>query len=171
MNFLKCLCLLVIGYLFIVGCSGNYGTLKYQTESESKATKRKLIENRSDYNIWLVYLTRYNPPRLTAIIFHAKNDKSKLMLEGIGRKVKVKDQEMWTEVVKENRTSDGELALTWSWDQVHSSTVVREIWGPDNQLYGFIVYQWVVMDRVELVNENTLKLKWRWPKAVGSPVA
>ena len=35
------------------------------------------------------------------------------MLECIGSKVKVKvkDQKMWTEVVKENTTSDGELAL------------------------------------------------------------
>ena len=170
MKTLKFLSLMFIAFVFIMGCSGNYGTLKNQTESESKATKQKLIDNWSDYNIWLVYLTRYNPPRLIVITFYTKNDNRKILLEGIGSKVKIKDQDMWTEVVKENTTSDGELALAWSWDQGPiSPTGVQEIWGPDNQLYGLFVYQAVVMDKVELVDENTMQLKWRRPKAIGSP--
>jgi len=159
--------LMLIAFAFI-GCSGNYGILKYQSESESKTTKRELIDNWFDYNIWLIYHTAYKPPRLVAIIFHAKNDNRELILEGLGSKVKVKDQEMWTEVVKENTTSDGELALVWG-PGGRSSTGVQEIWGPDNQLYGFIVYQEyaVVMDRVELVDENALQLWYKRYKSGG----
>ena len=44
-----------------------------------------------------------------------------------------------------------------------SSTGVQEIWGPDNQLYGFIVYQeWTMeVNRVELVDDNTLRLWYK----------
>jgi hypothetical protein len=63
-----------------------------------------------------------------------------LMLEGPGNQVKVKDQDMWTKVLKENTTSDGELTLVGRLGG-RSSTRVQEIWGPDSQLYGFIAYQ------------------------------
>ena len=145
-----------------MGCSGNYGTIKNQTESESKATKRELIDNWSDYDIWLSYSGAYEPSRIVAIIFLTKNDNMELMLEGSGNKVKVKDQDMWTEVLKENTTSDGELTLVRRVGG-RSSTGVQEILGPDSQLYGFIVYQeWTMdVDRVELVDDNTL---WLWYK-------
>ena len=165
--------IVILTFAFIIGCSGNYGILKYQSESKTKATKRELIDNWFDYDIWLIYHRGYEPPRLIAIIFHSKNNDRELMLEGIGSKVKVKDQEMWTEVVEENTTSDGELALAGSWSQVLSPTGVKEIWGPDNQLYGYVVYHEyaVVMDSVKLVDENTMQLKWRRPRAIGGPVA
>ena len=85
-----------------------------------------------------------------------------LMLEGFGSKVKVKDQDMWTEVLKENTTSDGELVLVRRVGG-RSSTGVQEIWGPDNQPYGFIVYQeWTMeVNRVELVDDNTLRLWYK----------
>ena len=154
----------ILIFALVMGCSGNYGILKYQSESESKITKQQLIDNWFDYNIWLIYRKGYEPPRLFAIIFHSKNDNRELMLEGIGSKVKVKDQEMWTEVVKENSTGDGEVLFP---------TGVMEIRGPDNQLYGYIVYHEyaVVMDSVKLVDENTILLKWRRPRAIGGPVA
>ena len=88
-----------------------------------------------------------------------------LMLEGPGNQVKVKDQDMWTEVLKENTTSDGELILFRGHRGV-SSARVQEIWGPDSQLYGFIAYQeWSTeVDRVELFDDSTLRL---WYKHYG----
>ena len=85
-----------------------------------------------------------------------------LMLEGPGNKVKVKDQDMWTEVLKENTTSDGELTLVRRVGG-RASTGVQEIWGTDSQLYGFIVYQvWTMeVDGVELVEDNTLRLWYK----------
>ena len=66
---------------------------------------------------------------------------------------------MWTEVVKENTTSDGELTLVRRVGG-RSSTGVQEFWGPDSQLYGFNVYQeWTMeVNRVELVDDNKLRL-------------
>jgi hypothetical protein len=66
---------------------------------------------------------------------------------------------MWTEVLKENTTGDGELSLATRLGG-RSSAEVQEFWGPDGQLYGFIVYQeWTKeVDRVELVDDNTLRL-------------
>jgi hypothetical protein len=168
MNIKRLAGIVALLFIFIMGCSGNYGILKYQSKSESKATKRELIDNWSDYDIWLIYHTAYKPPRLIAIVFYAKNDNRELMLEGIGSKVKVKDKEMWTEVLKENTTSDGELALVWSRGG-RSSTGVVEIWGPDNQLYGFMVYQEyaVEVDRVQLVDDNALRLWYKRYKTGG----
>jgi hypothetical protein len=62
------------------------------------------------------------------------------------------------------------VSWPWFWGVGgRSSTGVREIWGPDNQLYGYIVYQGyaVVPDRVELVDEKTIRLSGRPPKRVG----
>ena len=129
-----------------------------------------LIDNWSDYDIWLIYHPGCKPPRLVAIIFDAKNDDKKILIEESNRRIiKVKDQQMWTEAVKEHMTSDGEFVLIWGPRQDTRYTGVQEIWGPDNQLYGFTIYQEsaVVLQRVELVDKNTIRLSGRSPKPVG----
>ena len=169
MNTKKFFSLILIFLLLATGCAGNYGILKRKTGSESKATKRELIDNWSDYDIWLIYHTGYKPPRLIAIIFDAKNDDKKILVESNRSMVKVKDQEMWTAVVKENTTSDGEFVLVWGSWQDTDYTGVQEIWGPDNQLYGFTIYQEheVELERVELVDKNTILLSGHPPRRVG----
>jgi hypothetical protein len=157
-------------FLLIIGCLGTYGKFKRQSESESKVTKRELIDNWSDYDIWLIYHPGHKPPRLIAIIFDMKNDGKKILVqEGNRKMVKVKDQQMWMEVVKEHTTSDGEFVLVWGQWQNTESTGVQEIWGPDNQLYGFTIYQEhaVVLQRAELVDKNTIQLSGQPPKRVG----
>jgi hypothetical protein len=148
--------------ILFLGCAGDYANLRNLSESESKAIQQELIDNWSDYDIWLGYGGVYNPSWIVAIIFLSKIDNMELMLEGPGNQVKVKDQDMWTEVLKENTTSDGELTLVRRVGG-RSSTRVQEIWGPDSQLYGFIVYQeWTTeVDRVELVDDNTLRLWYK----------
>jgi hypothetical protein len=75
------------------------------------------------------------------------------------------------QVVKEHTTSDGEFVLIWGPWQDTASTGVQEIWGPDNQLYGFTIYQEnaLVLDRVELVDEKTIRLSGQPPRQVGGP--
>ena len=46
--------LMLIAFAFI-GCSGNYGKLKTQSEKETKATQQELIDNWSNYKISLDY--------------------------------------------------------------------------------------------------------------------
>ncbi len=55
MKTLKYVSLLLIAFVSIMGCSANYGKLKTQLVSDSKVTQQELIDNWSDYNIWLGY--------------------------------------------------------------------------------------------------------------------
>jgi hypothetical protein len=167
MKQIKYVSLILIFLHLATGCSGNYGNFKRKTGSESNATKRELIDNWSDYDIWLHYQSGNKASRLTIIIFDTKNDDKKILVEG--RWSKVKDQETWKEIVKENTASDGEFTLVWDNYGPYYSTGVQEISGPDNQLYGFIIYQEsaVSLVRVELIDENTLRFSWRPPRPVG----
>ena len=162
MKIIKFVSLMLIAIFSIMGCSGNYGKLKTQSESDSKVTQRELIENWSDYNISLNYS---RAPRLSLIVFDPKNNDRKILVGSNWSKVK--DQEMWTEIVKANTTGDGDFRLVIYNNDWTSR--VQEIWGPDNQLYGFIIYQqsavaWV---NVKLADENTIRLSWQRPAAEG----
>ena len=153
--------------LLIAGCAGNYGNFKRKTGSESNSTKRELIDNWSDYDIWLHYHSGYKPPRLTIIVFDTKNDDKKIVFRSSWPKVK--DQQMWTEIVKANTASDGELILGWENYSSYYYTDVHEILGFDNQLYGFIIHQQyaVSLQRVEQIDENTIRISWSAPRGEG----
>ena len=143
--------------IFIMGCSGNRGNLKTQSEGDSKVTQLELFDNWSDYHI------RY---RAFAIVFDPKNDDRRILLGG--KKgwwwSAIKDQESWTEFVKENTTSQGDISPIGA---DFSMTGVREIWGPDSQLYGFIITQRMDTVSTRLVDENTLRLSYSRPSVAG----
>jgi len=149
---------LLIASAFIIGCSGNYGTFKHQTGNESKITQRELIDNFSDYDIWLLY----RKDRLAAIIFDPNNDDRKILVGRDWRKVK--NQEMWTEIVKANTTSDGDFKIPGVYSD--GTSRAQEIWRPDNQLYRFIINQAyrVSLGNIKLVDENTIRLAWSHPE-------
>jgi len=167
MKQIKYVSLMLILILLATGCAGNYGIFKSQTRSEAKATKRELVDNWSDYDIWLHHHPGYKPPRLTIIIFDKKNDDKKILVKGSWSKVN--DQQTWTEIVKENTDSDGEFTLVWENFGPYYTTSVQEIWGPDNQLYGFVVYQanTVSLVRLKSIDENTIQFFWSPPRPVG----
>ncbi len=160
--------IVVLIFIFIIGCSGDYGKLKTQSGSDSKVTQRELIDNWSDYDIWLSYFTGRGEIFLAVIIFDLKNDDRKILVKGRNWS-KVKDQEMWTEIVKANTNSDGDFRLFYF---THDATTgVQEIWGPDNQIYGFTIYQQWSVERVKvkLVDENTVSVWWERYVAKGTP--
>ena len=77
----------------------------------------------------------------------------------------VKDQETWTEIVRENISNDGDF------DPVgadYAMTGVREIWGPDKQFYGFIIHQQQDLVNVALIDNHTLRL-WYDRARIGAP--
>ena len=168
MKTIKYVSLMLIVFFLIIGCSGTYGDFKTQSESESKITKRELIDNWSDYDIWIGSGTEYKPDEVRVIIFDPKNDDKKI-LAGVYYH-KVKDQQMWTEIVNENTTSGGEFVLNLGNIGYNLSGEVTEIWGPENQLYGFILYaeRYVRLEQVEVVDENTVRLPWHYPRGWGS---
>ena len=157
MKTVKYISLMLMVFLLILGCSGNSGKLKTQSENDSKVTQQELIDNWSDYHI------RY---RAFAIVFDPKNDDKRILLGG--KKgwwwSAIKDQESWTEFVKENTTSQGDISPIGA---DFSMTGVREIWGPDSQLYGFIITQRMDTVSTRLVDENTLRLSYGRPSVAG----
>jgi hypothetical protein len=157
MKTLKYVSLMFIAFVFIMSCSGNHGNLKTQSEDDSRATQQELISNWSDFNIWLNYS---RAPGLNLIVFDPKNDHRKILVDSNWDTVM--DQETWTEIVKANRTTDGDFNMVWA-GYDYSTTRVQEIWGPDNLLYGYIIHQKIVVDSVNVkqVDENTMQLSWR----------
>ena len=157
MKTLKYVSLMIIAFVFILGCSGTNGKLKTQQESESKATQQKLIDNWSDYYI------RY---RQAVLVFDPKNDDRKILLGGKRGWwwTTIEDQESWTEFVNTNMTSQGDFR--W-FAATYPMTGVREIWGPDSQLYGFIITQRMDTVSTRLVDENTLRLSYSRPSVAG----
>ena len=133
---------LMIG--FIMGCSGNYGKIKTQSESESKSTQKELIDNWSDYDI------RF---KQTIIVFDPAND-DKMILVG-SYWGKVKDQETWNRFLKENTDNGVNISPL---NPPHPITGVREIWSPDNQFYGYIIYQKRDSIVIRVSDQNTITL-------------
>ena len=144
MRIIKYFCPVLITLIFIIGCSGKAGKIKTQSESESKVTQQELMNNWSDYQIWL---------RSAVIIFDPKDDDKTILVGSYWGTVK--DQETWSGIVKANTTSHGNISPIGA---DYAMTGVREIWGPDNQLYGYIIHQQADLVNVRLVEENTLRL-------------
>ena len=136
----------------VIGCSGNNGKLINQSPDDSKATQKELMDNLSDYHIWY----RFDS---TVIVFDPKNDDRKILAGG-KRGLwwgTVQDPKAWKEFVKANMTSDGEIIPRGI---NYSMTGVREIWGPDNQLYGFVIHPQGDGFHARLVDHNTLRLRY-----------
>ena len=71
--------------------------------------------------------------------------------------------------MNENTAEDGEFILVWpKWGRPQLTTAVSEIWGSDNQLYGYVVYQTnaVRLERVEMVDDSTIQISYGPLRAV-----
>ncbi len=145
----------ILIFALVMGCSGANGELKTLSDNNSKLIRQELIDNWSDCDIWLFYPTSYRPPQLIAIIFDPINDNRKILVGSDQRKAK--DQQIWTEVVKENTTSGGDFKIRR--DYSDGTSTVQEIWGPDNQLYGYAINTAIWLVYTRLFEENTLRLE------------
>ncbi len=140
MKILKYVSLLFIAFAFIMGCSGNSGKLRTQPESESEAIQQELLDNWSDYNI------SYD---VRVIVFDPKNDDKKILVSTYWHKVK--DQETWTQIV------NGFKIIPFGVNQVWGEPI-REIWGHDNQFYGYVSHNQGMLVAVKIVDEDTVQL-------------
>ena len=165
MKTIKCVSLMLITFVSIIGCSENYAKLKTQSKSDSKVTQQELIDNWSDYNIWVNY---NRAPVLKLIVFDPKNDDREILVGSNWSKVK--DKKMWMEILKANTTSDGDHRSRGAFYDWPSG--VEEIWGPDNEFYAFILYQTSIVDSIylELADEKTIRISWYRRRGRGNPV-
>ena len=142
MNINRITGVLLLALMVVFGCAGTgkVGNLRNQSDADSEATWQKLVENWSEYHIWY---------RSAAIVFDPKNDDFTLLVAG--QWGTVKDQKTWSELVRQNTTGKGAVVPRFA---SYAMTPVREIWSPDNQLYGYIMHQ--VRDGVSVgVVDNT----------------
>jgi len=102
MKTLKLISFLIIGFAFILGCSGNNANIKNLSESESEVTQHELEGNWSDYNI------RYNG---VVIVIDPKNDDKTILVPNYWSTVK--DQDTWDQLVNGTVTAGFRLNQVW----------------------------------------------------------
>jgi hypothetical protein len=140
MKTLKYICLLLIGFAFIMGCSGNNANIRNLSESESTAIQQDLLDNWSDYNI------KYNR---VVIVFDPKDDDKKILVYNVWSTVK--DQESMTQLVNgNNKLPNGLINLVWG-------EPIREIWVHD-QFYGYVSHRQREIVSAQIIDENTVRL-------------
>lgn len=151
--------------ILAMGCSGSYGKIHTPSESDAKAMQKELLNSWTEYNVyvnrspsWVVRLK--GPHGAGAIVFDPKNDDRKILVARSWNWDTVKDQKAWTEMLKANTTSAGDFDISTAGSVNLSSTGVREILGPDNQLYGFIISQRKASVVVKKVDEKSIRLRW-----------
>ena len=124
MKTLKYICLLVIGFAFIMGCSGDYGIVKRQTPTDNKMTLAELRENWEDYHIY------YGKPWGSIpinIMFDPKNDETRLA--GDGGWHKIADQQTLSEIMER-------IEIAWA---NHEVMIIE---GPDRRFFGYMYCSW-----------------------------
>jgi len=123
--------------VLMIGCTGSYRK-KLQT-IDSKVTHQELIDSWSDYNISYHDRSYFGT---TVIVFDPKNDDKKILVGSHWKTVI--DQKTWTEFANANTTSDGNFKLPRGKitpTQTSETTGVLELWGLNNQQYGFFIRQ------------------------------
>jgi hypothetical protein len=136
---------MILVFFALTGCSGDYARIQTLPVSESKVAQQELIDNWSDYTIWL---------RSTVVVFDPKNDDRKIVVGNNWGTVN--DQASWEGIVKANTTAEGNITPIWA---NYSMTRVREIRSPDGQLlFGYIIHQQGDLVSARLVDENTMRL-------------
>jgi len=161
MKTLKYICLLVIGFAFIMGCSENYGKLKTQSEGNSKATQRELIDTWENYDISFTrdrYERADRPFNATIIVFDPKTDERKILFGNNWSAVK--DQETWTKIVNANVTSQGNFVVGPNFWPNFPDTYVQKRSDTNNQLYGYIIRPKQVVIGADQIDENSMRLSW-----------
>ncbi len=139
-------CVIIIIFICIMGCAGgDYAKIKTQSADESKVTQQHLIENWSNYTIWL---------RSTVVVFDPKNDNREILVGS--RWGTVNDQQTWDQIVNANTTAQGTISPMWA---DYRMTRFREIRSPDNQkLFGYVIHQQRDLVSARVVDEDTVRL-------------
>jgi hypothetical protein len=123
MKTLKYVCLLVIGFAFIMGCSGDYGLVKRQPPIDNKMTLAELKENWEDYHIYYGKPVGSLPKN---IMFDPKNNETRIVGDGWH---KIADQQAFSETIS---------AIQAHWD--HQEIMIIE--GPDKRFFGYMYCSW-----------------------------
>ena len=128
---------IILLFVLIMGCSGGYGKLIKQTNTDDKMTLAELRENWEEYTIYYSFRSDSRP---SAIMFDPKNNDKKLVGDNW---YKIEDQKTLSETIS---------IIQQQYDHCH----VDIIEGPDNQVYGYMYYPHWLNLPVRVVDERTL---------------
>ncbi len=129
--------IVILIFVFIMGCTGGYGNIGKQTDTEDKMTLGELRESWEEYTIYYSYRWDSKP---SAIMFDPKNNDKKLVGDSW---YKIEDQKTLSETIR---------IIQEQYDHCH----VDIIEGPDNQFFGYIYYPHWLSLPVTVVDERTL---------------
>jgi len=137
MNIKRLAAIVILIFTFIMGCSGTYGKIRKQIDTEDEMTLAELRENWEEYTIYYSYRHDSRP---AAIMFDPKNDDKKLVGDSWH---KIEDQETLSETISIIQ-------------QRYDNAEVEIIEGPDNQVFGYMYYPSYLYVTVKVVDERTL---------------
>jgi hypothetical protein len=129
--------IVILIFVFIMGCSGTNGKIVKQTGTEDKMTLAELRENWEEYTIYYSYRWDSRP---SAIMFDPKNNDKKLVGDSW---YKIEDQEALSETIR-------------TIQQQYDYAKVEIIEGPDNKFFGYMYYPYWLHIPVKIVDERTL---------------
>jgi len=159
MKTLKYVSLMFIAFVFFVSCSGDYGKLRFQNDTEGKMTLAELRKNREDYHVY--WCTRaYQVP--VAIMFDPKNDETRIVGDSW---IKISDQQTLSETIETIQSM-----------QLNREVVIIE--GPDGRFFGYMYYTFSegrflspgVSAPLELVDERTLYVGYATGSDIAQPI-
>jgi hypothetical protein len=138
MNIKRLAGILILIFVFIMGCSGTYGKInRRQNETFHKVTLAELRENSDDYNIY--YGMRSNR-WASAIMFDPKDNGTKLAGDSW---IIIEDQETLNQKIEEIKSQ-------YDYARVHI------IEGENNQVFGYMYYPTYLYVPVKVIDERTL---------------
>ena len=145
----------ILFFIFISGCSGKFGKIETQSKSESKITLQELIDNWSDYTIWL---------KSAAVVFDPKNDNNTLKVSGRWTRVGDGAEKAWIDILRENtQTSDSAFSV-W----MGATSGFLKVIGPDEQLFGFLVHDPNDLVALRILDRNTMRIYYS-PQRIDAP--
>ena len=132
---------LILLFIFITGCAVdtlNYGNVRKQSGTEDKITLVDLRDNWNDYDI---YYGKRSIRWADAIMFDPKNNGTRLTGDSW---IKIEDQETLDEQIEDIQ------------NLYRGYAGVYLIEGADNQVFGYMYYNYHLRVPVRIVDERTL---------------
>ena len=132
--------LLILIFIFSLGCaanSGNYGKVIKQSGTDDRIALAELVENWNEYDI---YYGKRSIRWADAIMFDPKNNGKKLTGDSW---IKIEDPETLDEKIRE-------IQNMYTYARVHL------IEGADHQVFGYMYYPYYLRVPVKIVDDQTL---------------
>jgi hypothetical protein len=154
---LKWIGLMVLSVFFIVSCATLARELGLTPSPETgprfvdlRANKQQQIQQKLEQN-WPQYIIYYIPER--AVLFDPKDDGNTLVVSGRWIKF-ADDKRVWVEILRQNTQTEDSFFDTI----LGETTGFKKIIGPDEQFFGYLIYEKKAMVALKIIDRNTMRI-------------